>query len=72
MKTTKERAALLLKKLTNDGDGVTDEALLDYILFEYLKDYEALAALISAEEEFFHTQHNDKEHDLSSFDESED
>jgi hypothetical protein len=72
MKSTKERVVKLLEKLTNDGDGLTDKTLLEYILFDYMKDYEALEALKSAEDDLFESDSfYEKEYDSSSFDENE-
>lgn len=72
MKSTKERVVKLLEKLTNNGDGLTDKTLLEYILFDYMKDYEALEALKSAEDDLFESDSfYEKEYDSSSFDENE-
>ena len=53
MKTNRERAILLLKKLTNEGDGTTSEALLEFLIYDYMEGSEAYEALLAAEEEFF-------------------
>lgn len=53
MKTNREKALMLLDKLTNEGDGVTASLLLDYIIGNYLSGPEAYEALLAAEQEFF-------------------
>ena len=53
MKTNREKAIMLLDKLTNEGDGVTHQALLEYLVFNYMEGSEAYQALLAAENEFF-------------------
>jgi hypothetical protein len=53
MKTNREKAAMLLNKLTNEGDGVTHQALLEYLISDYMGGAEAYQALLAAENEFF-------------------
>ena len=53
MKTNREKALLLLDKLTNEGDGITAKSLLDYLIGDYMEANEAYQALLEAEQEFF-------------------
>ncbi len=53
MKTNREKAIDLLEKLTNDGDGVTHQMLLEYLINDYMDASQAYEALKSAEKEFF-------------------
>lgn len=53
MKTNRERAEMLLEKLTNEGDGVTSQQLLEYLIYDYMDGNEAYQALLAAENEFF-------------------
>jgi hypothetical protein len=53
MKTNREKAIDLLEKLTNDGDGVTHQMLLEYLINDYMDASRAYEALKAAEEEFF-------------------
>lgn len=53
MKTNRERALMLLDKLTNEGDGITPSSLLDYLIGDYMDANEAYQALLAAEQEFF-------------------
>jgi hypothetical protein len=53
MKTNRERAIMLLDKLTNEGDGITERQLLEYLINDYMDGAEAYQALLAAEQEFF-------------------
>ena len=53
MKTNREKALLLLDKLTNEGDGITASSLLNYLIGDYMEASEAYQALLAAEQEFF-------------------
>lgn len=56
--TNRQRAAKLYDKLTNGGDGVTYQMLLEYILNDYMDGQQAVDALLSAEKEFFYESDN--------------
>ena len=49
MKTNREKAWDLLEKLTNGGDGVTHQTLLEYLISDYMESSQAYEALKSAE-----------------------
>lgn len=55
MKTNREKAIELLDKLTNKGDGITDRALLEYIIYDYMDGSEAYETMLAAQNEFFET-----------------
>lgn len=55
MKTNREKAIELLDKLTNGGDGITDRALLEYIIYDFMDGSEAYEAMLAAQSEFFET-----------------
>ena len=52
MKSNRERAMLLLEKLTNE-DGLSSHMLLEYLINDYMEGSDAYDALLAAEEEFF-------------------
>jgi hypothetical protein len=52
--TNRQRAAKLYDKLTNGGDGVTYQMLLEYILNDYMDGQQAVDALLAAQKEFFY------------------
>lgn len=60
MKTNRERAVILLDKLTNEGDGITERQLLDFLINDYLDASEAYQALLAAEKEFFYEEDEDE------------
>ena len=66
MKTNREKAVMLLEKLTNEGDGVTHEALLEYLIFNYMEGPEAYQALLAAEQEFFSWEDDNDDEDFGS------
>ena len=56
MKTNRERAVILLDKLTNEGDGITERQLLDFLINDYMDASEAYQSLLAAEKEFFYEE----------------
>jgi hypothetical protein len=59
MKTNREKATTLLEKLTNEGDGLTHQVILEYLIFNYMEGSEAYQALLAAEKEFFDWENDD-------------
>lgn len=54
MKPNRQKASELYEKLTNLGDGLSYQALLEYILNDYMDGQQALDALQAAQKEFFY------------------
>lgn len=54
MKPSRQKASDLYEKLTNKGDGLSYQALLEYILNDYLDGQTAFEALQAAQKEFFY------------------
>lgn len=70
MKTNRQRAYELYTKLQNSG--VSDQAILEHILNNFLSGDVAYEALLDTEREFFNDAddfYSEKDHDASSFDE---
>ena len=63
MKSNHERAIILLEKLTNEGDGVTSQMLLEFLINDYMDGSDAYDALLAAEDEFFGEEEFEEEED---------
>jgi hypothetical protein len=55
MKPNRQKAAELYDKLTNGGDGVTYQMLLEFILNDHMDGQQAVDALLAAQKEFFYS-----------------
>ena len=74
MRSNRDKAVKLLDKLTNDGDGVSERMLLEFLIYDYMTGEEAYNAMLEAEKEFFNNPddaYSSDEYDSSSFDEDE-
>ena len=63
MKTNREKAVVLLDKLIDNG--LSEQAILDYLINDYLEGNDAYQALLATEKEFFYS--SDEDDDDSEF-----
>ena len=61
MKTNREKAVTLLDKLTDNG--LSEQAILDYLINDYMEGNDAYQALLATEKEFFYSSDEDEDED---------
>jgi hypothetical protein len=64
MKTNREKAVVLLDKLIDNG--LSEQAILDYLINDYLEGNDAYQALLATEKEFFYSSDEDDDSEFSS------
>ena len=64
MKSNREKAVALLDKLTDNS--LSEQAILDYLINDYMEGNDAYQALLATEKEFFYSSDEDEDEEFSS------